>query len=183
MQTLIPIAGTRIEDAAAMLVAHAPARATFNGIPIRARYATTRPEDIVRHFLWNLELRSITWNHSPAGVATKMRAAEAQDAAQRTIVACLERLPSLDMTDSAAVLSWVGEMTDPVYHVGVDYDHGATVAWFAAAGWLENENCNEAFDGTNAVNFAHWIVGQWLASKAPVGRFIRDWQAKFTVQA
>lgn len=74
MQTIDIIAGTRIEDAAALLVARAPACAEFNGLRIRARYATTRPVDIVAKFFRDSETRSIVWAASPEGKrsATKM---------------------------------------------------------------------------------------------------------------
>ncbi len=42
--------GTSIGNAAQAMVDSAPSRTTFNEIPLRARYATTLPRDIVAHY-------------------------------------------------------------------------------------------------------------------------------------
>ena len=184
MQTIDINAGTSIHGAARALCAQAPARATFNEIPIRARYATTRPEDVVKQYRWNCEIRAIMWQRSPAGLASAKDTADRLAAAQRTAAACVERLPALDMADLGAVLSWVEEMAPAADHIGVTYDHAAIVDTFAAAGWHAGMNCGEDFDINSADNFARWIAGQWLASKWPgVAQFIADWRAKFTPEA
>lgn len=59
MRTVEIIPGTSLRVAAARIVAAAPACAVFCGIPIRARYATTRPEDIVKQYEWNDDIRRI----------------------------------------------------------------------------------------------------------------------------
>lgn len=182
MQTIELTAGTTIHHAARMLRAAAPARAVFNDIPIRARYATTRPEDIVKQYHWNDEIRRIVYQHSARGIASKKRAAEVLASAQATINACVERLPALDMADVGAVLAWVAEMTDPV-DLGGAYDHSAIVATFDAAGWRAGMNCGEDFKADDADNFARWIVGQWLETRHPmVVSFIADWRAKFPAE-
>ena len=184
MQTIELTAGTTIHHAARMLRAAAPARAVFNDIPIRARYATTRPEDIVKQYHWNDEIRRIVYQHSARGIASKKRAAEVLASAQATVNACVERLPALDMADARAVLAWVEEMAPAADHYQISYDHSATVATFDAAGWCPGMNCGEAFDGESADNFAHWVVGQWLETRHPmVVSFIADWRAKFPQSA
>lgn len=67
MKTIELLAGTHIVTAAAHLVAHAPARADFNGITIRARYATTKPSDIVSRFRYLCDLRAVAYSESPRG--------------------------------------------------------------------------------------------------------------------
>ena len=50
MKTIGLLPGQRIETVARVLCCAAPARADFNGIPLRARYATTKPRDIVASY-------------------------------------------------------------------------------------------------------------------------------------
>jgi hypothetical protein len=50
VKTLNLIPGQRIENVAVRLCALAPARAAFNGIWIRAKYATTKARDIVAYY-------------------------------------------------------------------------------------------------------------------------------------
>jgi hypothetical protein len=51
MQTIIFTCGTNINEAIAALCAHSGAtRGDFNGITLRARYATTRPTDVLIEF-------------------------------------------------------------------------------------------------------------------------------------
>lgn len=48
-------------DAAALLVANAPARGDFWGVPLQARYATTNPADIVAHY--ERKVRESGWSY------------------------------------------------------------------------------------------------------------------------
>ncbi len=170
--------GMRIEEAAHLLVANAPAKAVFNDIPIRAKYATTRPSDIVRQFHLTWELNRIRWLHSPAAkVAAARRAAEVARL-QEVIDLHVANLP--DFTSPASVLTWVEVMAPAVDDFDVRYDHESVVTAFAEAGWAENANMGEEYDAEDARNTAGWIVGQWLPSKYPrVGGFIERWRKKF----
>jgi hypothetical protein len=184
MRTIDFLAGTPIEQASRLLVENAPARGVFNEIPLRARYATTRPEDIVRHYHWRLELRSITYAHSPRG--RKMAAEQEADRAskQATVDACLSALPALDFADADAVVSWVERIADAADRIGVLYDRAAVVETFTAAGWPPGVNCGEDFDESDQRNYAGWIVGQWLASGYPnVGMFAEKWRERFVSKA
>lgn len=58
MKTIELVRGRRIENIAIFLCACAPARADFNGIWIRARYATTKPRDIVAYYRRKSDERS-----------------------------------------------------------------------------------------------------------------------------
>jgi len=60
-----------LADAAALLVANAPARGDFWGVPLRARYATTNPADIVAHH--ERKVREGGWSYG-ARLTPKMRA-------------------------------------------------------------------------------------------------------------
>lgn len=180
MQTIELSPGTTIENAARQLVGGAPARADFNGIRIRARYATTNPRDIVAQYHRDSEFRGIVWRNSPEGrrvaAETEARTSALQVRADRLIAL----LPSLDMSDPAAVLAWVADMADPGRDLGVDYDHKAVVWHFAAHGWGVGVNCGQDFRADDARNFAGWIVGQWLHRRYPgVARFVDDWRKKF----
>lgn len=184
MQTINLTPGTTIDRAAKMLVANAPARADFNGIPIRARYATTRAADIVRHYEIRSDLRAYAYHHSPAGIAAALRDAADIAAKQDAIDSLVRGLPLLDFDNPAAVLAWVEAAADPADRVGVHYDHGRVADRFDAAGWPEGANCGDAFDGEDERNFAGWIVGQWLACRYPgVVRFVAQWRAKFRPEA
>lgn len=172
--------GDHIETVARKLVAHAPARAMFNDIPIRAKYATTCAADVVREYNWRVTLRGITYQHSAAGKAARAKQEAARAAAQAAVNAHVMALESLDMNDAPAVLAWIEGMVDPADHIGLTYDHDAVTARFSAAGWLPGANTDGDFDEKDARNFAGWIVGQWLASRWPgVVRFIQDWRQRF----
>lgn len=62
MKTLDLTVGTTIENAALKLVKQAPSRADFNGIIVRAKYATTQPADIVTQYRRELALHSARWS-------------------------------------------------------------------------------------------------------------------------
>lgn len=180
MRTIDLLPGTTIEDAALMLVAAAPARADFNGIRIRAKYATTNPRDIAAQYHWTLTLRAITFAHSPAGKRLAAEQEARKLAAQTAVDACLSDLTSLDFESPTAVLAWVERVANAADHIGVVYDRGAVAERFAAAGWSPGVNCGPAFDGDDARNYAGWIVGQWLSSGYPnVGMFAEKWRARF----
>ncbi len=57
----IEIKYDRLPEAAAKLVANAPARGDYWGIPLRARYATTLAADIVAHYERILSERAYTY--------------------------------------------------------------------------------------------------------------------------
>ena len=63
MQT-IDIRWKTIEDAAVLLAANAPARGDYYGTPLRARYATTRPADIVAQYNRTIEARALAYGNS-----------------------------------------------------------------------------------------------------------------------
>jgi hypothetical protein len=52
-----------IEDAATLLVKSAPAKGDFYGVPLRARYATTRPTDIVGHYRRIIAERAMSYGN------------------------------------------------------------------------------------------------------------------------
>lgn len=184
MQTIDLLPGTGIEDAAKLLVASQPARATFNDIPIRARYATTRPEDIVRHYHIRMDLSALAYRHSPAGLAAAARDAADIAAKQGQIRALVAALPSLDFADPAVVLAWILAASDPADRIGVKVPMTEIAQVFGWHGWHAGANCGEDFDGENERNFAGWIVGQWLATGWPLAaRFVADWRAKFRPEA
>ena len=180
MRSIIFTAGTSIDNAARALVSNAPARGEFNGIAIRARYATTNPRDIVARYHIMTELRGIVWQASPEGRRIRAEQERRTAEAQSTMDRLVDLLPDLPMTEPASVLAWVREAAGPADRIGVRWDRDAVKAHFAANGWLPGVNCGEAFNGDDARNFAGWIVGQWLKYGFPgVDRFVDDWRAKF----
>lgn len=172
--------GTSIAEAAAMLVRNAPAAADFNGIRIRARFATTRPVDLVRHYHAEMDRRSVVWQHSPAGKRCAADTEERKASAQRVIDIGLDVLRDLDFVDMGAVVDWCAGMSGAVDRVGVRFDKPSIVATFEDRGWPPGVNCGETFDRNDARNFAGWIVGQWLASWHPImKKFSDEWRARF----
>jgi hypothetical protein len=180
MNRLSFLPGTSIKEAAHELVLHAPARADFNGIAIRARYATTRPRDIVAQYEHATNARQIAWKHSKAGKAVAADLEARRVAMQNVMDGLLATLPTVDMGSPIAVLTWVKAALRPADTVGVVYDHAAVVLRFRVHGWDVGANCNEDFKPWNARNVAGWIVGQWLEHRYPgLDRFIEDWADKF----
>lgn len=181
MKTIYIPPWTTIERAAKTLVAKAPACADFNGIRIRARYATTRPEDVERHYQIRDDMRSYVRRNSPAGIAAALRDAADIAAKQDAIDSLVRGLSLLDFNNPVAVLAWV-EAAAASRRIGVDYDHGFVERSFEAAGWPKSVNCGDAFNAEDARNVAGWIVGQWLECGLQVDLFIADWRAKFSVR-
>jgi hypothetical protein len=185
MRTIELLPGTTIDRAAALLVKRAPACADFNGIAIRARYATTRPLDIVARFQRLCGLRAIQWRASPEGRAQAERDAREIREQQANVDALVAELPALDLASPDAALGWLASAIGPLDRCGVRVDRGAIAQAFEAAGWVAGACCDDAFDGESADVFARWIVGQFLSGlKGPavypglVG-FVDDWRAKF----
>lgn len=180
MQTYDLLPGTRIDDAATFLVQHAPARADFNGIALRARYATTRPGDLAAYYSRKMDERGIIWSNSPEGKRTLAEQGARTAALQDTANRCMHAIATIDFSDPACVLRWVEDMADPVDRIGVSVDRERILSVFAANGWEPGVNCGDAFDGNDPRNFAGWIVGQWLASWYPhAPQFIAQWRERF----
>lgn len=180
-------AGTHVKEAANALVANAPARADFNGVTMRARYATTRPDDVVNQWRRTFEQKAEEWRRSPDGERFARESAKRMHDAQLVVDDCVETLdrvgPAMFRSPSA-ILSWLDRMAPAADHVGVIYDHGAIAALFASEGWAPGANCGVHFDGSDSRNFAGWIVGQWLASRWPrVTYFIEQWRETFPGEA
>lgn len=183
MREIVFDAGTNVDRAARMLVAHAPACGDFNGVRMRAKYATTRAHDVVKQWQRTFDEHARLWRRSPDG-QRYAREAEARVAeAQRTVddcVATLERVGPGVFRAPRALLSWLDRMAPAADHVGAKYDHDGLVLLFATNGWAANANCDDKFDENDARNFAGWIVGQWLASRWPgVAIFIEQWRERF----
>jgi hypothetical protein len=184
MKRLEFLAGTRINEAAHELVLHAPACADFNGITIRARYATTNPSDIVAKFTRDTDNRHVAWTQSRAGRAAAADMEARRRAMQNVMDGLLAALPMVDMTSPIAVLTWVKAALRPADMATVTYDHEMVVERFRAHGWEPGANCDDDFRPEDARNVAGWIVGQWLVCRHPMlERFIEDWANKFVEAA
>lgn len=184
MKTIQMMPGESIDYAARTLVAVAPACAMFNDIKIRARYATTRPADIVSRFGRLLAERAYAYRMSPMGKADDVRS-QADIAEKQTIInRMLDEFP--DFTDCAAVLTWIDAFAWAADRVGVTFEFGAMLPTFALEGWPAGVNCGDAFDSEDPRNVAGWIVGQALdcyqkSGSAPgvLHKFVADWRARF----
>lgn len=180
MNIIEAICGDRVEDVIAQLVAAAPARVTFNGVTLRARYRTTKAADIVARYMG-------TWDKpypkdTPESRREKKRRDAEIAAKQAVIDGLLAALVTLDFYDSSAVVHWVESIAEVADDVGVRLNRFAVAARFAAHGWGANVNTGADFNADDARNFAGWIVGQWLHCGYPmVTRFAADWRAKFIV--
>jgi len=184
MRTIDLLAGTDIRDAAALLVASAPACADFNGIRIRARFATTNPRDIVAMY-WRLsDERSYVYQCSPEGRRAADESKRDVAAKQATVDRMMLVLPDFD--NVPAVLAWVDEFTSAADRVGVMFNRSVIVDAFKAGGWPPGINCGDDFDGDDARNFAGRIVGQVLdgyekhgACPPIVHSFVEQWSERF----
>lgn len=178
--------GTSIENAAELLRMNAPARGTFNGIEIVAKYSTTRPADIVAQYLRLSDERRDAYDRSPAAKAREEERVKNVAKQQAIVDACIAGLYALklDAADTCdaidTVLAWTERMADAANYVDVKYDHDTLVWYFAAHGWSAGANCGSDFDGEDPRNVAGWIVGQWLKCRYPaVDVFVADWREKF----
>lgn len=180
MKTMEFLPGTCIDDAAATLVANAPAQTNFNGICVRARYATTCPQDVVSQFNRDMDARSEAWANSVYGREQAAERTRHRANMQKIIDQHMERLRWIDFTNARLVLYWVGGIADAVDCLGVKYNHETVIEMFKTRGWFPNVNCDDQFNADDARNFAGWIVGQWLDCKYPgVIRFIEQWCERF----
>lgn len=176
MRTIDILPGTDIEHAAQILCAHAPARFNFNGIEVKARYATTRPADLVIAWRRKMDARAVQW--SPERTARERRDAEEVKAAQAATDALLAALPSLDWSDHAAPIGWLCAFSVSADRVGVRFDAASVMSIFTANGYAVNVYCGEAFDPASRDIYARWLVGQGLSGiadgYAPHG-MVREW--------
>lgn len=180
MRIIETLPGDSIDHAARQLVAAAPARATFNGVPIRARYRTTKPGDIVARYMAITELRSIAWRSSPEGKRVAAETAARTAECQANMTRLVGELGAVDMTDPAAVLAWVEQAAEPSDRRGVTWDRAVVIGYFKANGWEAGVNCGVNFRADDARNFAGWVVGQWLQSGFPnVSMFAAQWRERF----
>jgi hypothetical protein len=178
MRTLNLTVGTDILRAAEMLVLSAPAYAEFNGVPIRARYATTRPRDIVAHFRRLCDKHSAAYQNSPEG---KREAEESRldiVAKQATVDRLCAGLPNFQLPGD--VLAWIEEIAPAADRIGVVCDRSKLTLQFAIGKYYSNANCDDHFNGDDPINFARWIVGQWLSSgNSKIVMYIRHWRERF----
>lgn len=180
MQTIDLLPGTSIDRAAALLVASAPARADFNGVPIRARYATTRPRDIIAHFLRLSDERTVRWRNSVEGKRVLAEQEAKRLEMQARADECMGLLDVMPLAEPRSALMWIARMAPAADRIGIAFDKGEVRRAFARAGWIPGANCGPDFNGEDARNFAGWIIGQWLACWWPgVAMFVDQWRAKF----
>lgn len=175
--------GMGISQAAEMLVRHWPARGVFNGIPIRARYATTHPCDIVRQYWWERDLKDIRYRHSAEG---KCEAAEYVEKVRRKQAILNDlvstRLPTFN--DPEAVVQWVAEVVRASDLMGVFVDPYIAHV-LNGAGFTADMNSDEHYQPDDPANSAGWIVGQFLAALptknwSGIHDFCEEWLKRWT---
>lgn len=179
MKTIQLRLGQSIESGARELCAQAPARADFNGIMLRARYATTRPEDVAMEYGRRSRAQSAMW--SPERTARAARWAAEQEATRKRIAAECSALPTIDWTDHAEPLAWIERVVEE------NIPNASGIASiFGERGYVADACTDDAFDGENRDNVARFIVGQAMANLARVGaihpmcgEFVRRWRSKF----
>lgn len=182
--------GMSIEQAATLLVKRAPAYTNFNGVKIRARYATTNPRDIVVRYHYLLWEKDVAYDVSPAGKAWAAQMEARRVEYQMRTDALLAGLDAIPEWNARNVLAWVEAFAECSRINGVAFDAPRLVERFAEHGWYPMENCGEDFHEDDADNHAHWIVGQvlfgWRLKKMAmdhddIGRFSNAWRKKFGV--
>ena len=188
MRTINILPGTTIDRAAQILCAHAPARFNFNGIEVKARYATTRPADLVVAWRRKMDARAVQW--SPERTARERRDAEEVKAAQAATDALLAALPSIDWSDHAGPIAWLVAFSVPADRAGVRFDHAAVYRAFLSHAYDAGVYCDDAFDETSRDIFARYIVGQALdallrgwAPHPMIERFAAQWAQRFAAAA
>ena len=185
MRTITLHCGTRLEDAAAALVAHAPACAEFNGIKLVARYATTQPRDIERQYRLTLEHQGAVWRASPAGKRAAAERAATVAKHQRIVDECMSELGELRLDDPLgeeldAILRWTERIADAADDVDVRLDRASLRLYFAEHGWQRGAFCGDEFRPDDPRVHAGWIVGQWLDCWYPgVSTFAQRWREQF----
>ena len=189
MRTIELLAGTSIQKAAETLVQHAPAAGDFNGVRIRARYATTRPTDIVREYRSRCELRAITYRHSDAWKRAEVERLERNARNQAIVDACKAKLSALPLSSSTihdlhTVLKWCARIAEASDWTGVVLDKEAVRERFSEYGWQRGAYCEAEFIADDPRAVAGYIVGQWLECWYPaVDMFLAKWRAQFLPDA
>jgi hypothetical protein len=186
MQTIEILPGATIEQAARILCDHAPARCCFNGIDVRARYATTQPADLVATWSAKMHAQSVAW--SPARIARAEQSKREVEQAQAKVDALITALDAIDWTDHAGPIAWLVALSEPAARIGVHFDHAAIYRAFLSHAYDAGVYCGEAFDETSRDIVARWIVGQGLdailrgmAPHRMIERFAAQWAERFPV--
>lgn len=181
MKTIEVTCGQTIEAAARKLCAAAPAKADFNGVTVRARYATTRPEDVAKEYWRRSQARSVMW--SPERTAREARWAAEQKATRERIAAECAALPSIDWTTHDAPLAWVERVADETIPNAAD-----VASVFREHGYMANACTEGAYNGEDPDNAGRYIIGQaianldrWGGIHPMCGEFVRRWRERFPV--
>jgi len=189
--TVESLPGTHIDRAAESLVSaaieHGSASGEFNGISLTAD-ATSSPQEIVSRWNSASEERERLWRESPEGKKAERKRDQRRSDAQSLHDNLMQRLPSLNMKDDAAVLDWLCQMQEPTDHVGVIVRRATIISHFEKAGYRENANCGDAFKPHDRENVFRYLVGQALSGLKEgsaihpiLHKFAAEWRAKFKV--
>lgn len=185
MKTIEFLAGTHIENAALQLVEACPARCLFNEIELIADEGST-VQQIVAFFGKESTRRAEEYRNSPEGQKAAKEAEDRRLAAQQAFDFCMEKLPSLDFKNDAAVLDWFCEIQGSADHIGIVKSKDKILTTFALHGMYKGVNCGDEFNSDDRENFFRYLVGQCLDGFASVGaphgiihKFTAEWKQKF----
>ncbi len=182
-------AGTRIDDAAIMLVEAATrdgsASCSFNGVELTAT-PTSAPAAIVAEYDRVCLERQEAYRKSPEGIAATERANERRRALQDRHDALMDRLPGLFARDQVTIVDWLCAMQGPSDHIGVIVRRDTIVAAFAKHGYEPGMDCGADFKPDVQASVFRYLVGQALdgltrgpAIHGVIHKFANEWKERF----
>lgn len=157
--------GMRIDRAAQLLVDNAPARGLFNGVSIRARYATTHPRDLVNEYHWQRTLRDIRYAHSPKGKAEQREREQRRIERQSQVDVLVASLPIFG--DPLSVVLWIRAMIEAMDMVGVLVPTSQIARAFRDHGYRRDMCTGDDYNHDDIHNTACYLAGQFLAILEP----------------
>ncbi len=179
MKTIETVCGKGLSETIQRLIENAPAQTTFNGLRVRAKYATTKPMDVSTQYWRDWEMRSFIHKHQPATI--KQRAIDAAKWNKaKQIAEALRSSAPCDLSDLPAVLGWLKSYVLTADECGQSVVIEDRDRW-EAAGYVPDMNLHDAFNGEDPINFAGYIVGQVMTYPHPnlILGFIEQWSTKF----
>ncbi len=153
--------GMRIERAAQFLVDHAPARGLFNGVEIRARYATTHPRDIVNEYHWQWTLRDIRYANSAKGKAERREREQEIARRQARVDDLIANLPIFG--DPLSVVLWIRALSEAMNMVGVVVPSAQIERLFNDHGYWQGRCEGDDYRHDDIHNTSCYLAGQFLA--------------------
>lgn len=183
--------GSDTSEAAKLLVERSAefgaAFGMFNDIRMDARHGDTI-EDVLAAFENRRQAHADAYAASPEARAAELARNDRRASMQAQHDALMARLPTLNLSDDAAVLDWLCAMQEPSDHVGVIVRKDAILEAFAKHGFKPGLNCGKDYRSGNRSNMHAYLVGQALDGLQSVAvhsilhKFAAEWRAEFGIE-